>query len=172
MIDHHIGSAILLGLAVVALYLIIDSDEADPARPQLAHKDAVRVIDGDTLQVGQTRVRLFGIDAPELGQVCTAGEVEQDCGAQSKSYLERLILGRKINCELMSKDRWGRDISRCEVGSLDIGNQMVEQGWAIAYREYAEVYVPAENLARSTKSGIWATRFEEPSNWRRKKKGG
>ncbi len=172
MSDHYIGFAILLSLAVVALYLTIDRDEVDTKAPQQATKGAVRVIDGDTLQIGETRVRLFGIDAPELGQVCIAVEVEQDCGAQSKNYLKQLILGREINCELISKDRWGRDISRCAVGDLDIGYQMVEQGWAIAYREYADEYVPAENLARSTKRGIWATRFQEPSEWRRTKRGG
>ena len=54
---------------------------------------AARVVDGDTLRVAGERVRLFGIDAPEIGQPCRDGG---DCGAQSKAHLEALIGGRDV----------------------------------------------------------------------------
>ena len=44
---------------------------------------------------------------------------------------------------------------------------MVGEGWALAYRDYSEKYVPQENAAREAGKGIWAMRFVPPWEWRR-----
>ena len=64
-----------------------------------------RVIDGDTLEIGGTRIRLFGIDAPERGQSCRAGGELRVCGGLARLRLEERIAGRKVVCEEKDRDR-------------------------------------------------------------------
>ena len=59
------------------------------------------VIDGDTIVVAGETVRLFGIDAPEMGQNCAIGARTYDCGAVSRTALLDLTAGTPVTCELM-----------------------------------------------------------------------
>ena len=77
-----------------------------------------RVIDGDTLAIDGTRVRLFGIDAPERGQPCRDGG---DCGAAATAYLVRLIDGRAVQCTQEDVDQYGRVVWVCFAGVLCVG---------------------------------------------------
>ena len=136
------------------------------------------VTDGDTLVVngkrqrtrcvGGTRVRLFGIDAPELKQKCKhANGRDFLCGRAATAFLLEHVRRGTVECRGNTVDRYGRLIATCFVGGKDLNALMVAEGWALAYRGYSEKYVPQENAARGASKGIWAMRFVPPWEWRR-----
>jgi endonuclease YncB( thermonuclease family) len=140
---------------------------------QAAHGETltgrVSVIDGDTLEMHGQRIRLFGIDAPESGQRCSQADGRQwRCGREAAFALDDLVQGHTVTCVGRDTDRWGRIIAVCDIGGVDLGQRMVESGWATAYRRYSRNYVPAEDRARSAARGIWSGSFEDPEYWRQK----
>jgi endonuclease YncB( thermonuclease family) len=130
------------------------------APPALA---PVRVVDGDTLVIGETRFRLFGIDAPEMSQTCTGVTgAPYACGAMAKSALELALGAGAVLCEPRDTDRYGRTVAVCRAGGQDVGAVLVSQGWALAYRQYSLDYVVAEQSAQVAKRGMWAGSFVAP----------
>jgi endonuclease YncB( thermonuclease family) len=128
-----------------------------------------RIVDGDTIHIGKTKIRLHGIDAPEMKQTCrTSKGKEQMCGVLAKQALERLVRGQDATCKGDTRDRYKRLIAVCYVGPFDINEQMVTSGWALAYRRYSTDYVKAEMLAKLNREGIWGGEFVLPWDWRRK----
>lgn len=125
------------------------------------------VTDGDTIRIGEDRIRLEGIDAPESAQTCeNAHRVSWQCGVSSTQALTALIGDKPVRCEISGKDRYNRSLGTCWLGDLDINGWMVNQGWAVAYRQYSTRYIPNENDARSNHRNIWSGTFEMPSQWR------
>lgn len=86
------------------------------------------VADGDTLRVGATRVRLSGVDAPELSQRCGSDGRKVECGVMEADWLRRRVEGRPITCETVDVDRYGRSVATCRVGGVDIGAALVRAG--------------------------------------------
>jgi len=125
-----------------------------------------RAKDGDSLMVGTTEVRLFGIDAPEYDQSCKRGSVNWSCGAEAADRLSQLVTGKDVRCTSVSIDQHGRTLARCTVGAVDVNRTMVATGFAVAYRHYSSDYVSAELAAKANKRGIWAGTFEIPSDYR------
>jgi endonuclease YncB( thermonuclease family) len=128
---------------------------------------AARAVDGDTLQVGDTRLRLHGIDAPELRQTCDdqAGEAWA-CGRRAASELAAAVAGGEIHCISRERDRYQRLVATCWSQGRDVGQALVAHGWAVAYRRYSIDYLRDEDLARHLAQGLWAGRFEMPWEWR------
>lgn len=128
----------------------------------------VRVVDGDTIDVGGTRVRLHGIDAPEADQTCTTeqGQVWA-CGAWVTDQVTTLFSGRQAHCEAVTTDRYNRIVARCTVKGEDIGHTLVSEGLAFAYRKYAQDYVFAEKSAAVRDVGLHASRVQNPSQFRK-----
>lgn len=124
------------------------------------------VIDGDTIDMMGTRIRLHGIDAPETGQLCAANGAKYICGQRSTFYLEQLLGRSVVTCDTLDTDRYGRTVASCSVNGSDIGASMVTSGWALAYRRYDDVYVPHEIDAKTAGRGIWQGEFIEPALWR------
>lgn len=169
--QEKVGLLILGGVAIAALLAIIFSkNETSSTEPTNTQRQAVEVIDGDTIDVDGIRIRLHGIDAPERGQPCTKNGAQFDCGSAAKDHLTYLLTGERVHCTAASKDRWGRQISICKIGKLDIGRQMVRQGWAIAYAEYSSDYVEDEQFARTNELGMWSKDFALPKDWRKQKR--
>lgn len=122
--------------------------------------------DGDSLTLTGTRIRLFGIDAPELNQTCDRAGDTWRCGEAAKAELAKLIEGKQVSCQARDTDAYGRLVATCRVGEVDLGDAMVGAGWATAFTQYGGDYVEAEARARKFKLGIWAANFETPANWR------
>lgn len=125
------------------------------------------VIDGDTLDIHGQRIRLHGIDAPEIGQSCEKDGKQYRCGQQAALALADKIGRATVRCEQRDIDRYKRIVAVCSLGNIDLNAWMVRQGWAIAYRQYSRDYVDDESAAQAEKAGIWAGGFIEPSRWRR-----
>jgi endonuclease YncB( thermonuclease family) len=127
-----------------------------------------KVSDGDSLRIGQVRVRLFGIDALEGRQSCTFNRQEWACGRAAKKALERLTKGQKVSCSVIDKDKYDRSVSICRVGNRDINESLVRNGWAVAYTQYSSRYAGAERDARLNERGIWRSEFERPHDYRKR----
>ena len=134
--------------------------------PEAVIAGDARANDGDTLSIRNHRIRLYGIDAVELGQKCAAGGRETACGEKAKAVLAELIDGANVRCEKEANDRYGRVVARCAADGRDLGEAMVAGGWALAYRRHAQDYVAAEEAARAAQRGLWATDFTPPDAWR------
>ena len=123
--------------------------------------------DGDTIRIGEDRIRLEGIDAPESAQNCENSQgVSWQCGVSSTQALTTLIADKPVRCEISGKDRYNRSLGTCWLEDLDINGWMVTQGWAVAYRHYSTRYIANEDDARSNHRNIWSGTFEMPSQWR------
>jgi endonuclease YncB( thermonuclease family) len=115
-----------------------------------------RVLDGDTLHVGDTRVRLEGIDAPETAQICrTAAGEDWACGHAATRAMQAMVEGRQVTCRNLGLEKYGRTLATCYIDGLDINAQMVKLGLAWAFVRYSNGYVAEEANARVAKLGIW-----------------
>jgi endonuclease YncB( thermonuclease family) len=115
-----------------------------------------RVLDGDTIEIASTRIRLEGIDAPEGGQTCPrAGGGIWRCGQEAAAELQKLIGRASVRCESRGTDTYGRTLGICFVGATDINAEMIRRGFAWAFVKYSRTYVTEEADARKRGIGIW-----------------
>lgn len=127
----------------------------------------VRVVDGDTLDVGKTRVRLHGIDAPERGQPCTTLTGQNwGCGDWVTRQVRDRYQGAQARCEAIDRDRYGRVVARCFVNGLDVGRGLVSDGLAYAYRKYSDDYDLEEKSAFVADRGIHGFTLQSPARYR------
>ncbi len=122
----------------------------------------VEVIDGDSLRLNGVELRLEGIDAPEYQQTCRRGAAVEPCGKQARQALVALIGRGEPVCEVASRDRYGRGVALCRLGSVEINRQMVAEGHAVSFG----LFEAEEERARRAGLGIWGSTFERPSDWR------
>jgi len=138
--------------------------------PATASAEAVSgpatVVDGDTLTVDGRRVRLFGIDAPELRQPCMREGEAWACGEEAKRQLEELVGANPVACTGEQEDQYGRLIAICRSGRYELNATMVESGWAMAFRMYSADYVAHEFRAKAARQGIWRSTFDLPEYYR------
>ena len=128
------------------------------------------VVDGDTLHIEKNKIRLHGIDAPEIDQTCTINDKVWHCGLESTAALKKLVLNNNISCVVSDIDKYKRYIAECFINNKNINKFMVRNGWAIAYRYYSLDFVKDENLAKKDKNGLWQGQFQEPYLYRKSKK--
>lgn len=126
-----------------------------------------KITDGDSLRAGDIRIRIHGIDAPEMRQFCQA-QTRYNCGKAARDYLiHALGDAPTVRCVHLDTDRYNRWVMRCYHKGVDIGAGMVRAGWAVAYRRYSRDYIADEQQAKSQKKGMWAGTFTLPWQWRR-----
>ncbi|MBN8530947.1 MAG: thermonuclease family protein [Alphaproteobacteria bacterium] len=159
-------SAIVIALAMLGGYVYQE------LTPQIAARGRETTVhDGDTLTVQGKRIRLQGVDAPELHQTCRLEGRTWACGQEAKRYLEQLVAGQEITCTDESTDKYGRGLSYCSAGEINLNAAMVRAGYALAYRQYDKRFINDEDEAHMAKAGIWAGSFEAPWDWRKKHSG-
>jgi endonuclease YncB( thermonuclease family) len=123
-----------------------------------------RVVDGDTLWIGRSKIRLRGIDAPERQQSCTVDRRSYACGHAATEALRQRLDEKSISCRVSGRDRYERLLARCRLDGDDIGAWLVRVGLAVSYGDYER----EETTARKRKLGLWAGSFERPSAWRQR----
>ena len=116
----------------------------------------IRVVDANTLILGNRAVQLAGVRATERGAICVAtGGTRFDCGAAAANALAAIVRGSAIDCALNGSGQSGRPLAMCSAGGRDIALAMVAAGWA-----RADVGMPglgdAERVARVERRGLWA----------------
>ena len=122
------------------------------------------VIDGDTLEIHGTRIRLWGIDAPESTQLCRGEDsLQYRCGAQAANHLDAFIAGRPVSCTPMKLDQYGRTVATCSVGGADLGEWLVDNGLALDWPRFSKGrYEAAQRDAERAGRGIWSGSYVEP----------
>ncbi|NJO32164.1 MAG: thermonuclease family protein [Rhodospirillales bacterium] len=126
-----------------------------------------KVVDGDTIILNDTRVRLEGIDAPEAGQTCRRRLLGRwPCGTEATLALARLVEGKHVACEPRGLDRYGRTLGACFLGRQDVNAWMVRQGHAWAFVRYSSSYTREEAQARAEHIGIWQGEATPPWEYR------
>ena len=128
---------------------------------------AARIREADTIQIGNSRIRLSGIDAPSVDQLCLNNKGDRwTCGVAARDELIRHTEGRNWTCHVGQTDRRGRSLARCEVDGEDIQRWLVRSGWALAYTRFSRDYEADEAQAREAKVGMWQGAFIAPWDWR------
>lgn len=170
---HNRSSTVALTLLLLSALLYLPAAEAqEPATRQTIHGRVVEVTDGDSFTIqqptGYTRIRLFGVDAPESGQAH---------GEKAAAFLSRTIAGRLLTIRVVDRDPYGRLVAIVESGNGTTLNEMLlEEGHAWWYREYApqqQRYEELEASARRNQRGLWANSGPvAPWKWRQGSRGG
>ena len=132
-------------------------------------KGKAKVIDGDTIHIGNNKIRLHGIDAPEQKQTCSFEGNEWNCGQDATFFLSNLINKKSVSCRVNDIDQYKRLVAVCFIDNININQLMIISGWAIAYKYYSKDFIKEEEIAKQNKIGIWRGSFEEPYIYRKKK---
>jgi endonuclease YncB( thermonuclease family) len=122
------------------------------------------IIDGDTLEIHGTRVRLWGIDAPESSQFCRGEDsLQYRCGAEAANDLDAFIARRPVSCTPVTMDRYGRTVATCEVAGIDLADWLVRNGLALDWPQYSKgKYGAAQRGAEQAGRGLWEGSYVEP----------
>lgn len=128
-------------------------------------RKVIRVSDGDTILIQsgsqKIRVRMYGIDAPEL---------KQKYGEESKKYLEKRIMDKNVDIKVINQDQYGRKVGKVFYKNKDINLEMLETGNAWFYEYHAKHekdYRKAFKNAKEQKLGLWKDKNpQNPRNFR------
>lgn len=157
-------SMLRLALVIVCAFVPLGASASEPSELT----GVASVIDGDTIEIHGTRIRLHGIDAPESAQLCIdANDNPWRCGQQASLALAERIGRAPVSCRRTDTDHYGRMIAVCSSGTENLNAWLVAEGWAVAYRRYSGDYVAREDEAREARRNIWSGRFVMPWDWRR-----
>ena len=135
----------------------------------VAHaKNAVKVIDGDTIHIGSKKYRFSGIDTPEMKQTCKKDNQIVMCGLIARDALVKKINKQQVNCKEEEIDRYKRIVAECFVNNESLSKYLVRNGHAVAYRKYSMKFVEDEDYAKKNKLGLWSMSFDYPWDYRAK----
>tara|TARA_B100000945_G_C20169241_1_gene496909 strand:- start:119 stop:631 length:513 start_codon:yes stop_codon:yes gene_type:complete len=138
-----------------------------------------RIIDGDTVHINNYKIRLEGIDAPEIKQKCKKPFISfsvyigfsinksYSCGSVSKDKLIKKINKSSIKCISLSKDRYNRYLATCYKDQTNLNKWLVRNGYAVAYKRYSNKYSNDEIHAKNNSLGVWQGTFIRPEKWRK-----
>lgn len=176
--------ALAAALAVsVATYATLEAQVDGPQEAARATgtfiRGPARVVDGDTLVVDGKRVRLFGIDAPEMGTTCAWPEPvhrgwsarAEDCGAVAAARLAG-VTAQGVDCRVVDVDQYRRFVAVCTapeaiagMGRVELGGFQVAYGWALAHPVFGAKYRADQAFARRAGAGFWSCEIDGPAAW-------
>lgn len=131
---------------------------------------SARVVDGETLEIGGQRIRLFGIGAPDLRQECNSVKgAKWRCGQESRAALAQLVASAgTVRCTPRTENERGELTAVCVDGQgVDLAARQVISGNALARRGISLDYVDQETIAQTARRGLWQGEFERPWEWKR-----
>lgn len=106
-----------------------DTTTARPSQPEHSICGAARIIDGDTVVIQKTQIRVFGIDAPELNH---------PYGQKAKWALVKLCKGQAVRAQIVEVDHFGRTVAKCSLADgRDLSAEMVKLGLAIDWPKFS-----------------------------------
>ncbi len=125
------------------------------------------VVDATHLEVGGRHFKLYGIDAPDIDEVCDdASGKEYPCGVEARAALAALVKDGTASCQPHGVDQNNDALGVCSVGKVDVARALIDAGWAVADRTRTLFYEKAEEDARLTQHGLWQGPFVPPDAWR------
>ncbi|EIZ1023635.1 thermonuclease family protein [Campylobacter upsaliensis] len=172
-----------LVIAIIALFFSLNQSLSFNAflpqdfKEQNLEKELIgkvsRVIDGDTIEllaktskenpynhITKLKIRLYGIDAPEL---------KQAYGKEAKEFLSALVLKQEVSLIIENKDKYDRFVGTLFLKGQDINKEMVKNGYAHAYESFSKKYLAEQADAKMFKLGLWQDeKAVKPSEFRRK----
>jgi endonuclease YncB( thermonuclease family) len=122
------------------------------------------VIDGDTIEIHGTRIRLWGIDAPESTQLCRGEDsLQYRCGAKAANDPDAFIARRPVSCTPISLDQYGPTVATCTVDGTDLGQWLVSNGLALDWPNYSRgMYGKNQREAEHAGRGMWSGSYVAP----------
>ena len=129
--------------------------------------DSLRVVDGDTIVLNGEKIRISGIDAPELKQMCMNGDEKVFCGKTAKMILVKKIGNQTPECIREGKDVYKRTLAECFINGVSLSSFLVRSGYAFAYRKYSDKFIKDEEFAKVNKLGMWSMKFQYPWDFRK-----
>ena len=129
------------------------------------------IIDGDTLKINGTKIRLVGVDAPEISQKCKFGKHVENCGELVKLRLVQVTDSKDTICYSHGRDFYGRVLAECYVEDINMNKWFLREGLAVYYyHKDFKSYKILETLAKQEKVGLWASEFQNPKEYRKQQK--
>jgi len=126
-----------------------------------------RILEGDTIEISGAKIRLKGIDAPELEQLCFDAKGDRwSCGVAARDELARRFGERPWTCKVAGTDEDGKSLGTCLVEAESVEEWMAGSGWAMAFTRHSRSFEKPEAVARQARSGLWAGAFVSPWEWR------
>ncbi len=160
LLSVAIAAPVVLGVAVPSSLF----GSAPAERNWRADAAAIRIVDGETIGLGERIVRLDGVAAPSRGELCRSAAGESfDCGGAAAAALTRLVAGRPVGCRIVGQDSFGRGLGQCEAAGADLNRALVGGGFAVATDTALR---GQEAMARQTAQGLWANGAGAPPAWR------
>lgn len=145
----------LSALAAMGLFLNISTAFALTAGSGRLSGEA-QVIDGDTLDIAGERVRLEGVDAPEMAQACQRANGSQwSCGQEAQKALERMTHDQVVMCDRTGQDKYRRTLAHCYANGESLNAALIKAGLARAFVKYSNAFVTEERAAQLARIGIW-----------------
>lgn len=158
----------ILFFILISLLSLFFNNNSNAEEISSSPLNPVKVIDGDSLEIGAHRIRLMGIDAPEYKQTCkNKNKKTYPCGKEALKYLQELVNDTPVRCVVHEKDKYERDLCTCYANNTNINAEMIRSGHAIVYM--GEEYIIEQTEAKLAKRGIWQGRFIHPRLFRKLK---
>ena len=133
----------------------------------ISFADNLKIVDGDTIVLNGEKIRLSGIDAPELKQTCMNGDQKVFCGKLAKMLLVKKIGNKTPECIREGKDVYKRTLAECFINGESLSAFLVRSGYAFAYLKYSDKFIKDEEFAKKNKLGMWSMKFEYPWDFRK-----
>ena len=151
----------ILSTAALALCVLVCAPAA--RAQQIVTGTVSQVMDGDTLRMGDQKIRLWGADALERTQTCinSQGRVWA-CGEAARAALADAVMAKTITCTVRGTS-YDRLVARCESQGVDLSQMMVRAGWSFDCARYSRsAYAQHQRAAQADAVGVWGHTFEWP----------